>query len=81
VQAGAALTVIVWDALITFLILKFLGLFMKLRMSDEDLEIGDVAAHEEEAYPDDALVAARDGANRPAADSPVHRVEAEPATD
>jgi ammonium transporter, Amt family len=56
VQAGAGLTVIVWDALITFLILKFLSLFMSLRMTDEDLEIGDVAAHEEEAYPDDSLV-------------------------
>lgn len=56
VQAGAALTVIVWDALITFLILKFLGLFMKLRMSDQELEVGDVAAHEEEAYPAESLV-------------------------
>jgi Amt family ammonium transporter len=55
IQAGAALTVIVWDALITFLILKFLGLFMKLRMPDEALEIGDIAFHEEEAYPGEAL--------------------------
>jgi Amt family ammonium transporter len=58
VQAGAAATVIVWDALITFLILKFLGLFMNLRMPEEMLEVGDVAAHEEEAYPDEALVRA-----------------------
>jgi len=57
IQAGAALTVIVWDALITFLILKFLSLFMKLRMPDEMLETGDAAAHDEEAYPDDAFVA------------------------
>jgi Amt family ammonium transporter len=79
VQAGAALTVIVWDALITFIILKFLGLFMKLRMTDEDLEIGDVAAHEEEAYPDDTLVSAYDGASRPAAGAPASvRAEAEP---
>lgn len=57
-QAGAASTIIVWDALITFLILRFLGLFMRLRMSDEELETGDVAVHEEEAYPQDSLVGA-----------------------
>ncbi|QIS14860.1 ammonium transporter [Nocardia arthritidis] len=57
-QAGAAATVIVWDALVTVVILKFLGLFMKLRMPDDVLEIGDVAAHEEEAYPDEHLVSA-----------------------
>jgi ammonium transporter, Amt family len=57
VQAGAAGTVIVWDGLMTFLILRFLGLFMKLRMSDEQLETGDLAIHDEEAYPDDTLIA------------------------
>src|SRR5579859_6498063 len=56
VQAGAALTVIVWDGLVTFLILKGIGLFMKLRLPDEDLEIGDVAVHGEEAYPTEELV-------------------------
>ncbi len=55
IQAGAALTVIVWDGLVTFAILKFLGLFMKLRMSDEELEAGDVAVHNEEVYPSEAL--------------------------
>jgi ammonium transporter, Amt family len=59
IQLGAAVTVIVWDALITFLILRILGLFMKLRMPDEVLEVGDVGAHEEEAYPDDTLVTGR----------------------
>jgi Amt family ammonium transporter len=64
VQAGAALTVIVWDGLVTFLILRGIGLFMKLRIPDEDLEIGDVAVHGEEAYPTEELVrvgAAADG--------------------
>jgi Amt family ammonium transporter len=56
IQAGAALTIIVWDGVVTFLILRFLGLFMKLRMPDEVLEIGDVAVHGEEAYPSDELV-------------------------
>ena len=56
VQAGAALTVIVWDGLVTFLILKGIGLFTKLRMPDAVLEIGDVAVHGDEAYPSDELV-------------------------
>ena len=71
-QAGAAATVIVWDALITFLILKFLGLFMKLRMPEEVLETGDVAVHDEEAYPDEALVHAATSQTSPvAAPSPA----------
>ncbi|WP_066915192.1 ammonium transporter [Mycobacterium interjectum] len=59
IQAGAAATVIVWDALVTFVILKVLGLFMKLRMPDEVLESGDVGVHDEEAYPDEGLVTGR----------------------
>jgi ammonium transporter, Amt family len=55
IQAGAALTIIVWDALVTFLLLRGIGLFMKLRMTDEELEAGDVAAHEEEVYPSETL--------------------------
>jgi Amt family ammonium transporter len=56
IQAGAALTVIVWDALVTFLLLKGIGLFMKLRIPDAELEIGDVAVHGEEVYPSEELV-------------------------
>src|SRR4029077_17455953 len=67
VQAGAALTIIVWDGTVTFLILKGIGLFMNLRIPDEQLEIGDVAVHGEEAYPTEELV--RVGA---AADGPAH---------
>ena len=59
IQAGAAGTVIVWDALVTFVILKVLGLFMKLRLPDEVLETGDLGVHDEEAYPDDTLVTGR----------------------
>jgi Amt family ammonium transporter len=51
VQAGAAATVIVWDALVTFVLLKVIGLFIPLRMPDELLEVGDLAVHDEEAYP------------------------------
>jgi len=56
IQAGAALTIIVWDALVTFIILRVIGLFMKLRIPDADLEIGDVAVHGEEVYPSEELV-------------------------
>ena len=59
IQLGAAATVIVWDALVTFVILKVLGLFMKLRLPDDVLETGDVGVHDEEAYPDDTLVTGR----------------------
>jgi ammonium transporter, Amt family len=45
IQALAALTIIIWDGLVTFII--------PLRMSDADLEIGDLAIHGEEAYPPD----------------------------
>ena len=56
VQAGAALTIIVWDAAVTFILLKLIGLVVKLRIPDDQLEIGDVAVHGEEAYPSDELV-------------------------
>ncbi len=52
IQLGAALTVIVWDALVTFLILRVIKFFTPLRMSDEELEVGDLAVHDEEAYPE-----------------------------
>ncbi len=66
VQAGAALTIIVWDGLVTFLLLKGIGLFMKLRIPDEQLEIGDVAVHGEEAYPSEELALSGVGAARAA---------------
>jgi Amt family ammonium transporter len=65
IQAGAALTVIVWDGLITFLILRGLGLFMKLRMPDELLETGDEAIHNEEVYPSEALTRVGSGIAAP----------------
>jgi Amt family ammonium transporter len=57
-QAGAAGTIIVWDGLMTFVILKVIGLFVKLRAPDEVLELGDLAAHDEEAYPSEEGLAA-----------------------
>ena len=58
VQFEAALTIIIWDAAITFLIFMVIKYVfrMKLRLPDEVLEIGDVAVHGEEAYPSEDLV-------------------------
>jgi Amt family ammonium transporter len=53
-QILAGLTIIVWDALMTFVILKVISFITPLRMPDEQLEIGDLAIHGEEAYPDDS---------------------------
>jgi Amt family ammonium transporter len=41
-----------WDALVTFVILKVISFFTPLRMSDEECEVGDLAVHGEEAYPE-----------------------------
>src|ERR1035441_9311151 len=51
IQGGAALTVIIWDGLVTFLLLRGIGLFMKLRMPDNELIAGDILVHGEVAYP------------------------------
>ncbi len=69
VQAGAALTVIVWDGLVTFALLKIIGLFTKLREDDAVLAAGDVLIHGEVAYPveepdaEPALLPAKAGAD------------------
>jgi ammonium transporter, Amt family len=57
-QFLAALTIIVWDGAVTWLILMVIKYVfrVKLRLTDEQLEIGDVAIHGEEAYPSDELV-------------------------
>jgi Amt family ammonium transporter len=52
-QLFAAAFVIAWSAVATFVILKVIGLFMPLRMSTENMEIGDVAEHGHEVYPSD----------------------------
>jgi Amt family ammonium transporter len=56
-QFLAALTIIVWDSVVTFVILMVIKhvLRMKLRLPEAQLVIGDVAVHGEEAYPPDEL--------------------------
>jgi ammonium transporter, Amt family len=45
--------VIAYTAVATFIILKVIGIFVPLRLSDEELEIGDHAIHGNEVYPSD----------------------------
>jgi len=56
-QFRAAIWVIFWSALVTFILMKVIGWVLRgARYKDEILEIGDVAIHDEEAYPEETLV-------------------------
>jgi Amt family ammonium transporter len=55
-QLMTALTIIGWDGIVTFILLKIVGVFVPLRYTDEELEIGDVAVHDEEVYPDERVL-------------------------
>ena len=52
-QAITALWVILFTAAATFILLKLIGLVIPLRMSDADMEAGDLAVHGHEVYPSD----------------------------
>jgi Amt family ammonium transporter len=52
-QALTALWVIVFSAIGTFILLKLVGLVIPLRMSDAEMEEGDIAVHGHEVYPSD----------------------------
>ncbi|HVA59201.1 MAG TPA: ammonium transporter [Mycobacteriales bacterium] len=55
-QFRAALFVIFWSALVTFILMKLIGLVLRgTRYRDEILEIGDLAIHDEEAFPEETL--------------------------
>jgi hypothetical protein len=45
--------VIVFSAVGTFILLKLVSLLIPLRMSDVDMETGDLAVHGHEVYPSD----------------------------
>ena len=45
--------VIFFSGIMTFILLKLVGIFVPLRLSDEELEIGDHAIHGNEVYPSD----------------------------
>jgi ammonium transporter, Amt family len=52
-QALTAAWVISFSAAGTFVLLKVVGLFVPLRMTEEDMETGDIAVHGHEVYPSD----------------------------
>jgi len=53
VQAYTAAWVIVFSAIGTFILLKLVSLFVPLRMSEAEMETGDIAVHGHEVYPSD----------------------------
>ncbi len=57
VQAGAALTVIVWDALVTYVLLKFIEKVLRIPLcfGAAELEGGDAVIHGEEVLPPEPL--------------------------
>jgi Amt family ammonium transporter len=63
-QFRAAVWVICWSAVVTFILVKLIGLVLRgARYKDEILEVGDLAIHGEEAFPEDSGFATRsDGA-------------------
>ncbi|HEX5225422.1 MAG TPA: hypothetical protein VFW29_09865, partial [Solirubrobacteraceae bacterium] len=52
-QAETAGWVIAFSGVMTFILLKLVGIFLPLRLTDEELEIGDHAIHGNEVYPSD----------------------------
>jgi len=55
-QFRAAVWVIFWSALVTFILMKVIGWVLRgARYKDEILEVGDLAIHDEEAFPEDTL--------------------------
>ncbi|MES1246927.1 MAG: ammonium transporter [Actinomycetota bacterium] len=53
VQLYAGIWVILFSAAGTFILLKLVGLIIPLRMSEADMELGDLAVHGHEVYPSD----------------------------
>jgi Amt family ammonium transporter len=73
VQFLAALTIIVWDGIITaviWMVIKYV-FRIKLRLPDDQLEIGDVAVHGEEAYPLEDVLTSRLSVSAAAEASPT----------
>jgi Amt family ammonium transporter len=62
-QFRAAIFVILWSAVITFLIMQLIKLVLRgARYKDDTLEVGDLAIHGEEAFPEETLATRTDGA-------------------
>jgi Amt family ammonium transporter len=52
-QAITAVWVILFSGIGTYILLKLVGLFVPLRMTEADMEEGDIAVHGHEVYPSD----------------------------
>ena len=75
-QGRAALFVILWSAGGTYVLMKVIGVVLRgLRYSDEVLEVGDLAIHGEEAFPDEEIVAEAESALKEADADPVLEME------
>jgi Amt family ammonium transporter len=62
-QFRAAIFVIIWSALITFILMWLIKLVLRgARYKDEILEVGDLAIHGEEAFPEETFATRTDGA-------------------
>jgi ammonium transporter, Amt family len=62
-QFRAAIFVIIWSALITFILMKIIGWVLRgARYKDDILEVGDLAIHGEEAFPEEEFATRSDGA-------------------
>ncbi|HVO54497.1 MAG TPA: ammonium transporter [Solirubrobacterales bacterium] len=70
-QAYTGAWVIVFSAIGTFILLKLVGLVVPLRMSDEEMETGDIAVHGHEVYPSDVPSLGYPGGAPPAPPAPA----------
>ena len=71
-QALTALWIIVFSAIMTYVLLKIVSIFVPLRMTEEDMETGDIAVHGHEVYPSDVpSLGYPDGPPRPVAPAPA----------
>jgi Amt family ammonium transporter len=62
-QFRAAIFVIIWSALITFILMWLIKLVLRgARYKEEVLEVGDLAIHGEEAFPEETLAMRTDSA-------------------
>jgi Amt family ammonium transporter len=61
-QLEAGAWVIAYTSVVTFIILKVIGVFVPLRATDEELEVGDQAIHGHEVYPADVPTLGGSGA-------------------
>ncbi len=78
-QFRAGLFVIIWSALGTFIIVWFIKIVLRgAKYKDEVLEVGDLAIHDEEAFPEEVL-ASRTGGFAMAGVSESHASGAPPA--